>query len=42
MFNRGALEEVYPGIYVLVSSSEYSDSIGLKIDVEFEPENYIL
>jgi len=41
MLNRGALEEVYPDIYALVSSSEYADNIGLKIDVEFEPENYI-
>jgi len=41
MFNQGAVEEVYSGIFALVSDSEYSDRIGLTIDVEFEPESYI-
>lgn len=41
MLNRGALEEVYPGMYALVSESDYSDRIGLKIEVEFEPESYM-
>lgn len=41
MLNRGALEEVYPDMYALVSDSDYSDQIGLKIDIEFEPESYI-
>ena len=41
MLKRRALEEAYPGVYALVSDSDYSETIGLKIDVEFEPENYI-
>ena len=41
MLNRNVLEEAYPGMHALISDSDYSDQIGLKIDVEFEPENYI-
>lgn len=41
MLNRKVSEEVYPDMYALASDSDYSDPIGLKIDVEFEPENYI-
>lgn len=40
MLDRGALEEVYPGMYALASDIDYSDQIGLKIDVEFEPDVY--
>jgi CRISPR-associated endonuclease/helicase Cas3 len=41
MLDRGALEPIFSGVYALVSDSDYSDQIGLKIDVEFEPEDYI-
>jgi CRISPR-associated endonuclease/helicase Cas3 len=41
MLNRGALEAVFPGVYALTSDSDYSNTIGLKIDVEFEPDDYI-
>lgn len=43
MLLRGSLEEVYPNIYALSSSIEYSENIGLLIEETlFDPEDLIL
>jgi CRISPR-associated endonuclease/helicase Cas3 len=40
---RGAVEDVYPQVYALTSSVDYSTDIGLMIDeTPFDPEQFIL
>ena len=43
MLQRGSIEEVYPKIYALTSSIEYSEDVGLMVEETiFDPEKLIL
>lgn len=42
MLKRGSIEEVQPGIFVMTSSLEYSDEIGLIVEENlYDPEEFI-
>lgn len=43
LLQRGAIEEVYPGIFVLSTNLDYSDTIGLLVEeTSYDPEKFIL
>lgn len=42
LLKRGAIEEIYSGIYALKSDFDYSVQLGLLIDTSFDPEDFIL
>lgn len=42
MLKRGSIEEIYPNIFALTSSSEYSKEIGLLVETYFDPESFIM
>lgn len=42
MYQRGAVEEIYPYIFILSSTSDYSEQTGLNIsETSFKPDAYI-
>jgi CRISPR-associated endonuclease/helicase Cas3 len=42
MLKRGSIEEIYPNIYAIASSSEYSTEIGLLVETYFDSDNFII
>lgn len=42
MLKRGSVEEIYPTIFAVTSSSEYSKEIGLLVETQFDPESFIM
>ncbi len=42
LLEAGLLEEVYPNIYAITSSNQYSRDIGLVVDTNFDPEFFII
>lgn len=41
MIKRGSVEEIFPNIFAITTSSEYSKDIGLLVENSFEPEKFI-
>jgi len=42
MLQNGIIEEIYPNIYALVFSKDYSDKTGMVINSVSDPNNYII
>ncbi len=42
MSDRGAIVELFPGVFILRSSIDYSNEIGLETDTRFDPEDFII